>query len=142
MKRTREAWPSEVKANVIAEWMAGASLDGLAVSHRAPKSTVQRWVKGLVRTVSIPKPNALPDKETIDDLAWDWTKAQSGASLAILRKAQDDSWLSRQNAHDLGVFYGIIADKQLRLLAAFRPAEPKPTTEHALVPVSPGDRGV
>ncbi len=114
--------PDELKAQVIGEWAAGASYGDLSARHNVPKSSIQRWVDGRTRILPIPKPNG-PDEETIDDIAWDWTIAQKAATIAILRKATDDSWLSGQNAHDLGVFYGIIADKQLRLLAAFRPRE-------------------
>lgn len=116
-------YTDEVKAQVIARWESGDSLNVLTGAFGIAKSTIQGWVKGRPRTSLVPKPKQ-PDEDTIDDIAWSWLKAQGDASLAILRKAADDSWLSRQNAHDLGVLYGIIADKQLRLLAAWNPREP------------------
>ena len=116
-----QTYTDEVKAQVIAAWMTGASENMLVRDFAVPKSTLRGWVKGLTRTAVALKPKADPDWETITDIAADWTRAQGMASIAILRKAQDDSWLDRQNAHDLGVLYGIIADKQLRLFAAFKP---------------------
>lgn len=117
-------YTAEQKTLLIAAWQSGASENELTRDFNIPKTTLRGWVKKLTRTAVAPKPKANePDWETIDDIAEDWTRAQGMATLAILRKAQDDSWLDRQSAHDLGVFYGIIADKQLRLLAAFKPRD-------------------
>lgn len=124
------SYPPELKAQAISEWMAGASLNDLSQRLDVPKSTLQGWVAGRTRTEVVPKPN--PEAESLDELAWGWAHGNFLASAAILRKAQDDSWLDRQSAHDLGVFYGIIADKQLRLLAAFKPPADNPSEPAAV----------
>jgi hypothetical protein len=80
---------------------------------------VQGWVKGRTRTVLVQKTND-PDQDTIDDIAWRHVRKGALASEAILTKATDAGWLEKQNAADLAILYGVIADKQLRLLAAYQ----------------------
>lgn len=112
--------PEQLRTQVIAEWMAGASLGGLAKAHKLPKSTVQEWVKGQSRIAVVPKENGVEPSRVMDSMAWELVCDGFAASAAILRKAQDSSWLDKQNANDLAIFFGVLSDKQLRLLAAFR----------------------
>ena len=107
----------ELKAQVIAEWMAGASLKQLALSYAVPKSTVQEWVKGHGRVAVVPK-NKEDDDRDLDSRAWGLVDGSFSALSRIHGVTQDDAWLKRQNAADLAIFAGVISDKLIRLLGA------------------------
>lgn len=47
----------ELKAQVIAEWLAGASSNALAKKHGIPRPTVAGWLHGESRQVTIPQPD-------------------------------------------------------------------------------------
>ena len=115
-----KTYTPELKAQVIANWMAGASLPQLAKMFAMPMSTAQGWVKGRTRVMLVTKKEE-PFQDTIDDIAWRHVDAGALAAEAILRKTQDVGWLDKQDAPGLAILYGVIADKQLRLLAAYRP---------------------
>jgi len=117
-----KTYSPEVKAEVIGSWIAGSSLNHLASAHGITKSTIQGWVKGRTRTALVPKNEKTPE-DYLDDIAWRHIDAGQLATEAILRKATDAGWLDKQNADALAIFYGVIADKQLRLLAAFQRAD-------------------
>ena len=107
-------YTAEVKAQVIADWKTGASLGQLVKAHGVPKTTVRAWVEGMDRTGTVLKKNT----PTLDEMAWELVGESFAALRAILRKAQDDSWLDKQNANDIAIFFGVTSDKLLRLLAA------------------------
>ena len=44
----------ELKAQVIAEWLAGETQNALARNHKLPKSTVTTWTKNFPRTAPVP----------------------------------------------------------------------------------------
>lgn len=107
----------EVKASVVTAWMAGASLNQLVTQFSVPKTTVQRWTKGLER-VALERTTE-PKTRTLADLASELAAESFNAAIAILRLAQDREWLDKQNANDLAILFGVNADKLYRLLPAF-----------------------
>ena len=107
-------YTAEVKAQVRAEWMTGASLGQLVKAYGVPKATVQAWVAHIDRNGTVLKQNT----PSLDELAWGLVGESFAALRAILRKAQDDSWLDKQNANDIAIFFGVTSDKLIRLLAA------------------------
>src|SRR3990172_265248 len=52
-------YPPELKAQVIAEWLAGTGLRTLAKRHQVPASTLQRWFAGFPRTATVADPDLL-----------------------------------------------------------------------------------
>ena len=114
-------YTDEIKAHVIAGWKSGASLNALVAAHDVPKSTVREWVKDQTRTVVAPK-NAQGAMENFDleGMAWRLVGGSFDALDAFHRLAQDPEWLRKQNAADAAVFFGVISDKLIRLLAAVK----------------------
>lgn len=111
-------YSDELKATVIAEWKAGANEVELSRLHSVPRTTLQKWVKGHERA-----PKQTPTYD-LDKMAWELVGESFGALRSILRKAQDDSWLDKQDANTLAIFFGVTSDKLIRLLAAKRDDAP------------------
>jgi transposase-like protein len=117
-------YSAEFRAQVIAEWKTGEAAIHLARIHGINGQTVNNWVKNEHRLPVKPEHEVYKEQlealqDDIDAIAWRHVKAGAAASEAILAKAQDPSWLDKQDAPGLAILYGVIADKQLRLLAAY-----------------------
>lgn len=126
MKRT--TYTAEQRAQVVAAWKAGASLNAIVRAQGIPKSTVREWVKGVERIAVAPKTTqGAEEGETsalnIDAMAWRLVGGSFDALDAVHRLAQDPDWLRRQNAADVAIFFGVISDKLIRVLEAVRPAD-------------------
>ena len=50
-------YTAEQKAQVIGEWLAGSGLRALARAHKMPTATVQNWVRGYTRRITLPGPD-------------------------------------------------------------------------------------
>lgn len=113
----------EVKATVIAEWKAGSSLNALVKAHGVPKTTVRGWVAPYERVAIAP--SAAPKKELatydLDEMALRLVRGSVDAVDRIYGVTGDGEWLRKQNAADLAVLAGVIADKLYRLLGAIQP---------------------
>lgn len=110
----------DLKAQVIAEWGAGSSLDRLAKDHGVPKSTVRNWVQGYDRVALVPTAKTELGAYDLDKAAVGLVDDSIRAIHAIYGTAEDPAWLRGQNAADLAILAGVIADKLYRLLGAIR----------------------
>ena len=109
-------YTAELKAKVIAEWKAGASLNQLAALAKAPKATVQSWVRGHRRIELIPKKTL--DAYDFDTAAVQLIDGSVRAFQAILAAAEDASWIKGHSPSEAAILAGVIADKLYRLLGA------------------------
>jgi transposase-like protein len=111
----RREYSEETKAAVMAALLAGQSISSVAKEYRIPKSTVANWSAGARREFGT-VPN--PKKEEIGDRLIEYLNA----ALVTLRKQVeafgDESWIKRQNASEVAVLHGVLADKTIRLLEA------------------------
>lgn len=112
-----KTYPNELKAQVIAERNAGASWKSLSARYEAPIPTIRHWVQ------------SAPDStlKTTRLSAYDWdamalrlVDGSVSAVGSIQRITTNEKWIAGQNAHDLAILYGVIADKLYRLLNAVR----------------------
>ncbi len=119
-----QTYTDELKAQVIAEWKAGSSLNALVKAHGVPKTTVRSWVGPHDRVAIVH--SAAPKKEVttynLDDMALRLVRGSVDAVDRIYGVTADDVWLKRQSAADLAILAGVIADKLYRLLGAIEPA--------------------
>jgi transposase-like protein len=107
----------EVKAAVIAALLAGQSVSQVAKAHKLPKGTVSNWKNRKAEGVrSVPGDET--QKESIDDLIVTLVRESLKGLIAGARVAQDDVWMKRQTAAELGTFLGILNDKTARMLEA------------------------
>ena len=123
-------YTDELRDQVIAEHMAGASLGQLAKAYGVSKPTVQRWVGGAPRyPVSIQK-NTLSTYD-FDGAAKELIDGSVRAFTSILRAAEDHEWIKGHSPNEAAILAGVIADKLYRLLGAI---------EVGNEPDTPGDR--
>lgn len=112
-----QTYTDEVKAQVIAARRAGTSENALVTQFGVPKSTLRGWVK---EAQSHPKTNSLATLD-IDAIGLKLIDGSVSAVGAIAGVTLDPTWLRQQNAHDLAILYGVIADKLIRVLGAVKP---------------------
>lgn len=113
-------YPPETKAAVLAAVMSGQSVNSVAKEHGISRTTITHW-----RDVADRAPATLVQqqkKEAIGEQVYGLLEDSIAALRFQLRTTQDEEWIKRQSADSLAVFYGVLADKSIRLLAAFRPA--------------------
>jgi hypothetical protein len=112
-----EKHPDDLKAKVIAEHMAGASLGQLAKAYNVPKPTVQRWVGGAPRyPVSIRKETL--QTYDFDKVAVELIDGSVRAFTSILHAAEDHEWIKSHSPNEAAILAGVIADKLYRLLGS------------------------
>jgi hypothetical protein len=124
-------YPEGLQAQIVAEWKAGSSLNSLARGHDIPKSTVQRWVAHHPRVAVIPSTEPKKDLAAydLDEMALKLVDGSVNAVSRIFGVTEDDAWLKRQNAADLAVLAGVIADKLYRLVGAIQSGQQQPNAD-------------
>ena len=103
-----------IKAKVIADFEAGSSQLALVRKYDIPRTTIRQWTRGLGQPMVTSEVKARVDAEVVK-----LTFTAIRTLRHILRHARNPDWLQEQSAHDLGVFFGITADKLTAILAAF-----------------------
>jgi transposase-like protein len=116
-----KAHSDEIRAAVLAALLAGQSVTEVARSYNLDTGLVSRWRK------SIPADHlqkvADEKRESLASLVEDHLRASLTAAAKVATKAHDESWLTRQSAESLAVFYGVLTDKAIRILEAAQRAE-------------------
>lgn len=102
------------KAAVMAALLEGQSINYCVKQYKIPRGTVATWSRNLPRnhTVSIEK------RERIGELIIDNVEAELETLIAMQNVFTDQKWLRRQRASELAVLYGVIKDKNMRVLEA------------------------
>lgn len=98
----------ETKAQVIAALLAGQSIDKAADAYNIPPETVKLWKRECIghAHAEFGPLLAIYVKRCLETLT---TQAEHMA---------DKAWLKDQNAADLAVCHGVLADKTVRILEA------------------------
>lgn len=120
-KQQRREYDDATKSAVMAALLAGQSVSSAASEYKVPKGTVSGWKRVAQkldeggRTWATQKSAS----ESIDALLLSYVKE----NLVTLREQaiffRDPEWLKRQEASQVAVLHGVIADKSIRLLEAF-----------------------
>jgi transposase-like protein len=111
-----KAHTDEVRAQVIAALLAGQGVSEVARAYKVPKATVSRIKNEL--TPKQLEQIGTEKRERIGDLIEGHLSESLKAAATIARKTNDDAWLTKQNAADIAVFYGVLTDKAVRILEA------------------------
>ena len=109
----------DIKAAVMAALLAGQSVSAVAKRYNLPKGTVSTWK---IRGVGLKNET---QKSDIGKMLMDVLAVNISAEKSLLEKFQDVNWQDKQDASSLGVLYGIVKDKQLRMFDAFNAASEK-----------------
>lgn len=120
-----QAHKDETRAQVIAALLAGQGVNEVSRQYSIPKATVSRIKNGLaVEQLEHKKLSDLVEEHLTESLK---------AATAIAQKVSNDAWFFKQNAADIGVLYGILTDKSIRILEAAESANAEGSAESSLV---------
>lgn len=119
--------------------MMGGSIGGVAKELGLPKATVQRWHEKLKKAENDPRAYAghkgnliqysptyaqrtYVEGDTLAGLLTELIRQQLVTLIAQQEHFRDPEWLSRQNAADLSLLFGVSADKLMKALEAIEKA--------------------
>lgn len=117
---------NEVRAEVIAALLAGQGVNEVSRQYNVPKATVSRIKNGLA-------PEQLEQKKISDLVEAHLTESLRAATALAQKVASNESWFTKQNAADIGVLYGILTDKSIRILEAAESAHSQEEPDSGLV---------
>jgi transposase-like protein len=110
-------YTDELKANVISDILIGTmTLKEVSEKHSVPYGTVRSWSSRVSNSGLV----ATEKKPEIGDLLLQVLQLNLNAQMAQMDKFSDPDWLDRQNAHDLAILHGVLNDKAVRLIEAFK----------------------
>ena len=135
------AHSSEMRAQVIAALMQGQGVRDVARQFGISCGTVSGWRKDAGLNGDTPIKSE--KRAEIDELLVTYL-TQSLTTLRVqAEQLRDKKWLAKQPAESVAVLHGVMFDKVIRLLEAFRPAgeadgtAPPPADPGPLPPVAP-----
>lgn len=106
----------KVRATALAALLEGQGISEVARRYKLPPSTV-RDLKNSINSDEFAKVRAKKE-ERLAGLIEQHLEASLEAATSIARHAKNVEWLNKQDADKLGVFYGIVTDKSVRILEA------------------------
>lgn len=127
--------PPEIKAAVIAALMAGQGVTEVAEEYSLDHSIVSRWAKTLGGLHEVAR------KKNFDELVSNYLEELLVTLSVQARIFREPSWVKQQDAADLAMLHGVMADKGFRILSAAQPVEPA-GAEPVEAPGRPSDGGV
>ena len=113
----------ETKAAVIAALLAGQGVSQTAKQFHVSPNTVKAWRASLGLGIPVVDPEK---RAVIDNLVGDLLKAIINSLLIQAEQYSDKAWLKGQEASQVAVLFGVMADKAFRILeAAEQSGEPE-----------------
>lgn len=108
------SYSDETKAQVMAALLAGQTVREAAEEYEIPRGTVGNWSAKL-REAGVP---VVPDakKEEFGALILEKLRCLFVAQAAMTKVFSDREWLKQQDASELAVLYGVLDDKQHRMI--------------------------
>lgn len=111
----------ETRSLALAALLEGQGISEVARRYKLPKSTVVDLKHSIdseefaqVRTKK---------QESLAELIEAHLRSSLQAAGNIAKQTQDANWLAKQDSDKLGVFYGILTDKAVRILEAGEAAQ-------------------
>ena len=111
----RKRYSDEMKAGAMAALLAGQSVSKVAKEYRIPRGTVGRWSSELRRST---KHFEEEKKEEIGDLLMGYLEENLRTLVVQSQVFGDPDWVREQDAQELAVLHGVLADKTIRILEA------------------------
>ena len=112
----------QVRSEALAALLAGQNITEVAAKYKLPKSTVMD-IKRHIDSEDFAQVR-IKKAEQLAALIEGHLQASLEAAANIAKQAKNAEWLNKQDADKLGVFYGILTDKSVRILEAAE-VEPK-----------------
>ena len=116
-----KAHTDHVRSSAIAALLEGQGVADVARIWNLPPSTVRDLKKSLgsEKFAEVRAKN----EESLAELIEGHLQASLKAAASIAAQAHNADWLNKQDADKLGVFYGILTDKAVRILEAAEAAQ-------------------
>lgn len=115
-----------VKAKVLAALLAGGGVNEVARQFDVDKSQVSRWWAKAKKTrpeiADIEIVRAETKVRNFENMIGDFLEENLTTLSAQARHFRDPGWMNRQNAHDMAILNGTIADRTIRILQAAQAA--------------------
>jgi len=128
---------AELRAQVVAAILAGASIADAAVRFNLDKSIVSRWASADA-TVATTRELASRSPEALEAMILDLVAEHITTLRAQLQAAASTAYVQGQTAGDLAALLGAERDTLIRLLSGFRPLEPERLELIAPADAAPG----
>lgn len=111
-----KAHSEETRAQVIAALLAGQGVREISRQYNVPRSSVSR----IKQALSSDEQGQIgtQKRERIAELVETHLVESLKAAASLAQKVTNNDWFIKQNAADIGVLYGILTDKSIRILEA------------------------
>lgn len=116
MTRARTTYTDQTRAQVMAALLAGQSVSAVASEYKVPRGTISRW---RAQASEIIEAERAQKSTSIDVLLREYLEANLTALREQTKVFSDERWLKKQDASEVAVLHGVLADKAVRLLEAF-----------------------
>ena len=117
----------DTKSAALAALLEGQDVVAVATAYKLPESTVRDLRKTLT-TEQFAEIRA-KKAESLALLIEGHLHRSLEAAANIAAQTKNVEWLNKQSADELGVFYGILTDKSVRILEAAENAQSQPANE-------------
>lgn len=121
-KREQRTYSPEVKAAVMAALLEGQSVGKVAGRYEIPDTTVRGWQKKAEEIAKQKLRENSLQKEvgaSLDELLLLYVAENLTTLRAQAVFMRNEEWLKLQNASEVAVLHGVVADKTIRLLEIF-----------------------
>ena len=113
--------PPETRAAVLAALLEGQNVSQVAREFHIDRATVIQWRRaaGIDTSHSVSQEKS----DQIGELVLRHVASSLRALEALAGVTTNREWLEKQSAENVAVFYGVVADKSHRVLAALEPEQ-------------------
>jgi hypothetical protein len=115
------------RGQALAALLAGQGIQEVAKKYKIPESTV-RDIKKTISSEEFAEVRAKKQSQ-LAELIEGHLHASLKAATELAGQASDAGWRYKQDADKLGVLYGILTDKAVRILEAAESAAAEPAEE-------------
>lgn len=115
--RRHRTFTPEEKAAALARILTGVTITQVAEEMGTNRITIRSW-----RDQAGLSKHEMPEakKEELGELVTEYLREALRTLRTQAGAFANREWLEGQNAHDVGILHGILADKTTRILAAIR----------------------
>lgn len=110
-----KTYSAELKAQVMSALLAGQSVSSIAKEYQLPKGTVSGWKYRARETLAV----TATQKSEIGALLLDYLRAALSTLKTQAVFFGEQKWLAKQEASQVAILHGVLADKAVRLLEAW-----------------------
>jgi transposase-like protein len=111
-------YSSETRAAVMAALLTGQSIPAIAREYNVPRGTVYGWKRQVFSVVPDDAASDATQKGEIGDLLLGYLTSALKTLKIQVEFFSDKQWLAKQDASEVAVLHGVLADKTVRLLEA------------------------